>query len=429
MKKLLKKIIVAILSWQARQVLVRARPHIVAVTGSVGKTSTKDAIAAVLARAGTVRKSEKSYNSELGVPLTILGLDTAWESPVGWFFNLLRGMQIALNPGAYPEWLVLEVGADHPGDIGRICEWMKPDIAVLTRVGEMPVHVEQFLSPAHLFEEKAKLAHAVKEEGVAVLCSDDERIRTLGQKLRVRTITYGYGEEARIRGSHAQILYDGNVPVGVTIKINIGGKSMPLRLRNVFGAHAASSALAALAVAEVVKVNVLDAISALEMLQPAPGRLRFIAGINNSTILDDTYNSSPVALHAALETLQEIKTPGRKIAVLGDMLELGVYSEEEHKKAGRHVATVCEYLFAVGSFARVYEEGARQGGMKQDKIKCFDDARTAGSALERIVESHDVILIKGSQSLRMERAVMEVMREPEHAPELLVRQDPEWQRR
>jgi len=429
MKDIFKKIVASLLAWEARRVLRRFTPRIVAITGSVGKTSTKDTIVAVLERSANVRGSVKSYNSEFGVPLTILGLDNAWGSALGWIRNLAKGFMVPYTSRAYPEWLILEVGADKPGDISSLTRWLRPEIAVMTRIGEVPVHVEQFGSPLHIIEEKAHLLQAVREGGAVVINHDDEKIRTMKIPTGVQVRSYGLGEGAQVRGALAHILYEKNQPMGMTVKVETMGKSVPVRLKNVFGVHAVMPALAALAVAELAQVNLLDAVKGLEWLEPAPGRLRLIAGIKDSLILDDTYNSSPVALHAALDTVQELKVRGKKIAVLGDMMELGVYSVEEHKKAGRHVATVCDKLYLVGARAAAVEEGARLGGMSSDRIKKYSDSVSAGQAVEKEIAKGDLILVKGSQSVRMERAVHEIMKEPELATDLLVRQDPEWSKR
>lgn len=429
MKATVKKIVVSILAWEARRAIRRFEPRIVAVTGSVGKTSTKDAIVSVLGRSSNVRGSTKSYNSELGVPLTILGMESAWMSVLGWWQNIVKGFFVPYSAYGYPDWLVLEVGADKPGDIASITKWLHPDIAVITRIGEVPVHVEQFSSPLHVAQEKEHLLKAVSEGGSVVLNADDDRVSAMKVPSGVTVKTFGLAESAQVRGAHVQPLYEASRPAGMTLKVEIGGKSVPLRLKNVFGAHAVMPALAALAVSELVQINLLDAMKGLEWQDPAPGRLRLIDGAKNTLILDDTYNSSPVALRAALETLQELKVEGRKIAVIGDMRELGVYSAEEHKKAGRHAATVCERLYIVGTNASYVEEGARQGGMSADRIKKFNTSHSAALAVKNDIEKGDLILVKGSQGVRMEHVVKEIMAHPEEASDLLVRQEEEWQKR
>ena len=166
MKSFLKTIITSILTVEARLVLWKYKPKIVAVTGSVGKTSTKDAIYTILKHHGIVRKSQKSFNSEIGIPLTILNCDNGWSNPFIWSKNIIEGLLLLLLPNKYPEILVLEVGADRPGDIKKVSQWLKPDVVVFTAIGKTPVHVEYFSSTDELVSEKANLVRALKPDGV-----------------------------------------------------------------------------------------------------------------------------------------------------------------------------------------------------------------------------------------------------------------------
>jgi UDP-N-acetylmuramoyl-tripeptide--D-alanyl-D-alanine ligase len=154
--------------------------------------------------------------------------------------------------------------------------------------------------------------------------------------------------------------------------------------------------------------------------------MKIIPGIKGTTIIDDSYNSSPIAAEAALEVLRGLKTKGMKIVVLGDMLELGRFAIDEHRKLGMHTAEVANFLLTVGPRSRYLVEGALSKDMSEKKIIEFDDARAAGKYLEGILDKDDIVLIKGSQSMRMERAVLEIMAHPEDAQTLLVRQEEEW---
>ena len=169
MKQILKKIVIGILTLEAKLVLKRYKPKIIAVTGSVGKTSTKDAIYTALCEPFSIRKNQKSFNSEIGVPLTVLGLENAWGNPLLWVGNILKGVWMCVWPQTYPKWLVLEIGADHPGDIKSITKWVIPDIAVVTRIPNVPVHVEYFKDAEALLEEKSELLKAMKPDGVAAV--------------------------------------------------------------------------------------------------------------------------------------------------------------------------------------------------------------------------------------------------------------------
>src|SRR3989344_4779348 len=257
MKNLFKKLIIFIITLQARAVLRKYKPMLVAVTGSVGKTSAKDAIYAVLAKSARVRKSEKSFNSEIGLPLTILGVPNAWNNPFRWLQNIIDGVFILVFNAQYPEWLVLEVGADRPGDITSLSKWLPVDIAVITLLPEMPVHVEFFDSPEAVIEEKAAIIDAIKPGGVLALFADDPR--TLGLQHRLpapdaRIITFGFSSASDVRGEHVALLSeDGGSPArggptGMTAEVSYNGTSVPLKVAGGRGAHAPVGALAAGAV-------------------------------------------------------------------------------------------------------------------------------------------------------------------------------------
>jgi len=430
MKNILKKIIVSILTLEARAVLFKYKPKIIVITGSVGKTGTKDAIFDVVNTTFFTRKSQKSYNSELGVPLTILGLSTGWESPLAWIKNIFEGLALIFLKNHYPKWLVLEVGTDRPGDIKSLTKWLRPDIVVVTRIGEVPVHVEFFDSPAEVLKEKAYLVKALKEDGFLVLNSDDEKVRALDRKTRAEVTTYGLSREAKLRGTHTQVIYDENsAPTGVTFKVEFGQNVIPVVLNGTVGVHHTYNALAALAVGAHLGINMISMTEALEHYESPKGRMRIIEGLRGSTIIDDSYNSSPVAAEAALKTIADISTTGKHIAVLGDMLELGKYATQEHRRIGKIAGETCDMLIAVGPRAQYFAEGALLGGLSEKMIIQFDDSRDAGKYLESIISKGDVILIKGSQSMRMERAVQEIMAHPERRKELLVRQEGAWESR
>ncbi len=426
LKQIFKKIVTTILEAEAKLVLRKYRPKIIAVTGSVGKTSTKDAIFTVVGDALVARKSAKSFNGELGIPLTILGCDNAWSNGFLWMKNIIKGALLVVTRVHYPKWLVLEVASDKPGDIARVASWLTPDIAVVTRFGTVPVHVEFFKSPEEVFEEKANLVKALRPSGMLIVNADDERVLALRDKTKAKSITYGMNDGAMFRASNVQIAYEDGSPVGTTFKLEYDGNVFPVTMRGVLGEQAVYSALASLALGAYLKLNIVDMVGRLSLHESPPGRMRVIAGIKGSTIIDDTYNSSPVAAEGAVTVLNNIKTKGKRIAVLGDMLELGKFTIDEHKKLGQLVGSFADLLLAIGPRAKYIVEGAIENDMSEKNIIEFDDARTAGKYLEDIVGAGDIILVKGSQGMRMERAVEEIMAEPENRATLLVRQEEEW---
>ena len=429
MQSFLKYAIVTILTWEARAVLWRYKPKIIAVTGSAGKTSTKDAIYATLSGAGlSVRKSQKNLNSKVGVPLAILARENAWWNVWAWIKNIAYGLYIIIIKTPFPEWLVLEVGADRPGDIRRVARWLKPDIAVITSIPDIPVHVEFFHSADELAKEKRQLAAHLGREGKLILNGDDERTVAIHNEFRHLATTFGFGGQNNFNASHDEITYEGKKPVGVQFRANRSGSSVPVFLHGVLGRPAIYAALAALAVAEALEVDMIRAAEALKKWVPPAGRMRILDGIKGSIIIDDTYNSSPVAALSALETLINIPSVKKRMAVLGDMLELGKYSTEEHKKIGKFAAEYADNLVTVGFRARAIAESAMDNGMSEKKVRQYEqnEARRAGKELESELGEGVVVLVKGSQSMRMERAVKEIMAEPERAAELLSRQEGEW---
>ncbi len=429
MQFLAKKLIIFLLTTEARLALLRYRPKIVAVTGSVGKTATKDAIFSILGGDFIVGKSPKSFNSEFGVPLAILGIEkSAWGSVSGWFLTLMRGFFVIVYTPRYPKWLVLETGVDRPGDMARLTRYIKPDCVVVTRFGDTPVHLEFFPSREALIKEKALLIHALKKKGFLVVNMDDRDAYNLRQETSAKTITFGADENALFRVSYAAISYrkENNNPLGIIAKLEFNGKMIPFSLMGTLGLHYVSSALAAFAVGHELGVNLLDAASRLKTLSFPPGRMSILMGIRGSVIIDDSYNSSPVALSAALRAFKELAVSGRKIVVLGDMLELGAASEVEHKKAGEQVIGVAEYLLTVGVRARLIRDGALGKGFRAENTRHFDTPYEAGAFLKEFVREGDAVLVKGSQGMRMERAVAALLAHPEKKKELLVRQEEEW---
>ena len=427
MKNIFKKTIIYILRIESKLVLWKYKPKIVAITGSVGKTSTKDAVYAVLSGISYVRKSEKSFNSEIGLPLTILGIPNGWNNPIVWIKNVLKGLWLFLIPHIYPEWLVLEVGIGKPGDMKKTALWIKSDVVIITAIGETPVHIEFFDSRKDLVEEKAQLIKTLKKDGLLILNRDDETVLEMKAKTKSKFITYGFKEGADILGSGDSIFYDDmDSPKGIIYRIDENGKSYPVIIEGVFGKNHIYASLGALALTSGLKFNMLEAVERLKNYDVPPGRMHLLKGINDSLIIDDTYNSSPYASESGIKTLREVKGKGRKIAVLGDMLELGRHTKLAHENIGKIAKENVDILIVVGQRADAIKIGALDAGMNSEKIFDFANSYEAGKFLKEFVKQNDIILIKGSQGMRMERTVEAILEDQENKSKLLVRQDPEW---
>jgi UDP-N-acetylmuramoyl-tripeptide--D-alanyl-D-alanine ligase len=427
MKTTFKKIVISILRAESKLILWKYKPKIVAITGSVGKTSTKDAVYAVFSEIAYVRKSEKSFNSELGLPLTILGCPNGWNNPYVWLENIFSGLWLFLWPHKYPSWLILEVGIGKPNDMRKTASWLKTDAVIMTAIGETPVHIEFFNSRKHLVEEKSELIKTLKKDGLLVLNADDETVLEMKLKTRNRVVTYGFNEEADIKGSSDTISYNkAGEPEGIIFRVDENGKSLPVVIEGVFGRNHVYAALATFALSFGLKLNMINAVNILKNYEIPPGRMRLLKGINDSIIIDDTYNSSPFACEAGLKTLGGIKLKGRKIAVLGDMLELGRYTKETHESIGKIAKENCDILIVVGPRSQATKIGAIDFGMNPKNIFEFLNSREAGEFLKTFIEKKDIVFVKGSQGMRMERTVEAILKDQKNKSKFLVRQDKEW---
>lgn len=429
MKKILKKFVVTVLTYEAQVLLKRTKPTVIAITGSVGKTSTKDAIFTVLKNHKKTRKSEKSFNSEIGVPLSILGLPNAWSNPFMWLKNFFDGFIIAFFSRNYPEVLILEAGVDMPGDMANLTRWLSPDIVVMTRLPDVPVHVEFFGTPEAVVAEKLVLLKALKDDGVFIYNHDDVKLQQAASDVRQQSIGFSRYLPTHFNASADAIIYNNDEPAGSTFKVSHLSETVDIKVRGSIGMQNAYTFTAAVAVAAQFNISLKESAEALKEHVCPPGRMRMIPGIKGTLIIDDTYNSSPAAVEAALTSLFEIKGAKRKIAVLGDMLELGQFSSREHEKVGEMVPNAANVLFTVGVRARKIAATALDFGMHEKNIFQYEESGKAGRELQNFIKTGDVILIKGSQGIRAEKIVEEIMAHPENAPSLLVRQDKSWRAR
>ena len=439
-KNVLKHLVIKVLAWESKLIIKKYHPKIIGVAGNIGKTSTKDAIFSVISKHYPTRKSEKSYNSDFGVPLTLIGRPTAWSSLWGWLAIMAEGLHLILVKHPYPEWLVLEVGADRPGDIKRIASWLACDIVVMTTIPEIPVHIEFFKDRQELVEEKFALPLSLGAGQTVILNIDDpcqqdleKRIKSLPESARPEILTYGQSEQADLSARDVFVEYSNEGerrwPGGIGFSLVSNGERLPINLSGVIGKHHVYIALAALSVAKVLGLNLSESGATIATHEASPGRLRPILGVKDTLIIDDSYNASPDAVKAALDTLRSVDVAGRRIAVLGDMMELGSYTIDAHRSIGAATMGACDYLLTVGVRSKFIAEGAREKGMADDHIGIFDDSRAAGQWLQNFIQPGDVILVKGSQLVRLEKTVEEIMAHPEDKEKLLVRQEPEWQER
>lgn len=426
LRKILRKL--------AQLTIWRYRPGIIGVTGTVGKTSTKLAISAVLTRDRRVRVSAGNLNNDLGLPLTILG---DWseedlklisrEQPAGTarlrklFFWLkvifTSAWRIVFLSKDYPEIIILEYGADRPGDIKYLLTIARPNVSVITAVGDIPVHVEFYDGPMEVAREKGRLIEYLPVGGFAILNGDDETVRDLQARTRARVMTYGFAKGSQIRISRFENRVKDGQPVGISFKLEQGSGVVPARIDGAFGRAQAYAAAAAAAVGVVFGINLVAISEALERYVPPAERMELVHGMKQALILDDSYNASPMSMHAALDTLRDLPA-NRKIAVLGDMLEIGKYTLEAHERVGRLVAKSANVLVTVGPRAKFIADAAKEEGLRRAAIFSYDTADEARTPLRELIKKGDLVLIKGSHAMQLEKLVDEVRYET--TPEAVV---------
>jgi UDP-N-acetylmuramoyl-tripeptide--D-alanyl-D-alanine ligase len=419
-KPIVRRLVARKLERQVARLIEATKPYIVAVTGSVGKTSTKLAVARLLQAGGyRVLVHEGNYNSELGLPLAIFGQEA--PRPV---WNLAAWRRIyRLNEAAlsravasreYDVW-VLEMGAEQPGDIVKFMKYIRPDLGIITSI--KAAHLEGFGHIAKIAAEKMALAAGSK---TALLNADDGLVMMERPKLDVPTKTYGL-KNGDFRFQNNRFAFGAGY-MGV---LNLAGAKQQVTIP-VLGEHSLYPAVAAAAASAMIGLKSAEIAAALPELKPVAGRMNLLAGKNDSYIIDDSYNSSPEAAVAALETLYQL--PGkRKLAILGSMNELGDYTEAGHQLVGQTAAKV-DLLATIGAAAADYlASAAQRAGLAAAKIKTFTRPWDAGTWIASQMTMGDVVLVKGSQNgVFAEEAVATLLTESADRSKL-VRQSPEWQ--
>lgn len=413
-----------ILHWKlrllAKMVLKKYRPKIIAITGSVGKTSAKEAIYLALKDKYRVGRSVKNYNNEIGLPLSILGYHSSYGKNIfKWFaIFILSFKKLVLKDIEYPEVLVLEMGADKPGDIQYLTSIAKPDVAVITVIGHS--HLVNFGDIEKIAREKCSILNRLKKDDYAILNADDEYLHDAIQNINSNLISFGKSDKSAVRISNVAISKK-NGDYGTSFKASYDGSEVPIFLARSLGWQHVQAAATAIAVALSFGMNLVEISRSLEAYRPVRGRGNLIAGVKNTLILDDTYNASPQSSKTALNLLSQIDNGGRRIAVFGDMLELGSFSEEGHRQVGKKLVELgIDYLFVIGERSRDIARGAKDNGMHEDKIYHFPFTAEAGTFLQNRMEENDVILVKGSRGSKMEQIVYEIMAKPWEADDLLV---------
>ena len=386
----MKKILQNYLKFWAKKYLQRAKPCIVAITGSVGKTTTKEAIFAVLAEKykKDVVKSSGNLNSETGVPLAILGYKKSPKKFYEWIPVIFTAPLSSYSQKIF-KIMILEFAADKPGDIKYLSSIASPDIAVITAIG--PSHLANFKSMEKVAQEKLSLLWSLKSGGQAVLNTDDEILKKASYGGRFEKITYAIGSKADITASSISTVVSG---IGVTTNFQISGKvSVDIVLTVLGGKAVVYASLAAASVGKILGVNITDIKNGLKKIVPESHRMQIFRGANNSIIIDDSYNANPLSMKNALNVLAGLKAK-RKIAVLGEMREIGDTTDAVHKEIGEIAAKSADLVVAIGTQAK-----------KFNAQKYFASKEEATKYLLKEVRENDIILVKASRSIGLDEVV------------------------
>lgn len=346
----------------------------VAITGSNGKSTTKEMTAAVVLGLGNVLKTEGNFNNLIGLPLTVFRMDSSCRVAI------------------------LEMGMNAPGEISRLTQIASPTVGLITNI--TAAHLEKLHTVEAVACAKGELFDTMDKDAIAVVNGEDRFVREMGFKKK-RRIVFGMQNDADVKFLHMEMT---NLD-SIGLNLSVMGKEYKVRLP-VPGAHNVMNALAAISVGVALGIDTKSALERLENFHPMAMRLERVQLANGVRLVNDSYNANPESMKAALRTVGAAKRSGRFIAVLGDMLELGTQSASLHREVGEAAGQLgVTKLYVVGNFAADLADGAKNGGLDKSSIIICSDVNEIGANLEGEVASGDVILVKGSRGMKMERIV------------------------
>lgn len=358
---------------------------VIAITGSSGKTTTKEMAAAIISQARPVLKTEGNFNNLIGLPLTIFRMGEEHEAAI------------------------LEMGTSFPGEIARLTEIARPDIGLITNIGE--AHLQGLISLDAIRREKMDLFRVMKDRGIAIINADDPLI-TMETHWRGSQITFGIKNDALVRAEHIRKERER----GVCFVLKIGDTSREIAMQ-VLGEHHVYNALAAAACAWSLGISRELICQGLMSFKPVSGRMEIIKLANGAFLLNDAYNANPVSMRGALAALKDLKGESRSVAVLGDMLELGEESDRLHETVGNLIAeTGVDMVILKGNFSGAVKRGAVRGGMEQSRISIDGDPESVAAKVCSAAGSGDWVLVKGSRGMRMEETIKAIVRLAGTAP-------------
>ena len=394
----MKRIAQYLLAFCAKRIIKKFKPIIIGITGSVGKTTTKDCIAHILESEYSVLQTYKNANNEFGLPLSILELKAS-NTKSGWIDVIKQAFKKAYTLDTYYEVLVLEMGMSEPGNLAYLHTIVQPHIAIVTNVES--VHMQYFKNQDELAYEKATIIRKLRSGGSAFVNYDNEYTRKMitMHPTSTKIYTFGFDKKADIYATEVK-----NTELGLKAVIHEGEKKYPIHAPHLLGKHCMYSLLVAWGVARRLNISEQDIMKGIKTFKGPEGRMNLVEGINHSWIIDSSYNAEPSSMRAALSTLKDIPQGERRIAILGDMLELGSQEKDLHQELGRFVSDLrLDLVCFVGPRMKyAYESFQKQPVTYTRSALYFENSEKAAENLPQKIKEGDLLLIKGSNGMKMD---------------------------
>ncbi|MEM7343680.1 MAG: alanine racemase [Chloroflexota bacterium] len=379
----------------AHYILQQYRPTVIGVAGSNGKTTTKEAIAVILEQQRRVFKNFGSYNGRYGLPIALGEIEPVYDTAV------------------------LEMACDSFGEIETLTQIIQPQIGVVTTISQN--HFATLGSLENIAAETAHLLTALPSHGVAILNDDDPRVAAMAAKTQARVLTFGCTPQADVWASKIHVMNE-----GFTFTLNYKNQTYPAQ-STLIGQHQIYSLLAAITTGVALDIPLEKVLAVIQTMPRLPGRMNLLSGRRGSLIIDDTFNANPASTLAALETLAAL-TGGPKIAILGSLPDLGDVEESTHADLGRQAANQIQVLVTKGETAATIASSAQAAGLSKQSIHVTFTAEDAAAAIEPLLSSEAVILVKGGADMRLECVIQKLLANPQQDTKQLVRQEPGWQK-
>ena len=381
----------------AQFILWRYRPKIVGITGSIGKTSTTQFTETILSKKFTTRTVDEDFTTDIAVSASILGIKAFRKLKKG-LKDIPKLLYNLIIPQKYPQILILELRSQKKGRIRYLSELVRPEVGIITAIA--PSHMEHFKDLKTVFIEKKALVECIPKHGLVILNFDDQKVRDMASSTQAKVFYFGLDKRADIWADKIEVSLE-----GLRFGLHFKNKRHVVYAPGIINKYHIYPILAAVACAYSLGMKMNEIISALKDSEPVEGRGNKVLGPKSSILINDTFNANPKSTCASLEILEDVAGDRRKIAVLGNMLELGQFEEKSHKEVGRKAARIVDLLVTSGNLAKIIAQEAIECGLPKEKIFITKSSKEAASLLKSKIQKGDIILVKGSHGARMREVI------------------------